>query len=426
MSNDALATVRELGSVDELRALAQRGFGPSIRPKSNTHIHLPPNFSAFESVKQAVDLADKEGIDALGATNYYDFGVYAEFVARTQEAGIFPLFGTEIICLIDDLVRAGVRINDPGNPGKMYICAKGITRFENPTAKAHEILGTIRGNDQRRMAEMIGRLEKLFADADVATGLDEQKVIGMVVRRHGSSPEHVTLQERHVAQAFQEAFFAKVPAGARQAKLTEIFGSPAKSGPEDSVKVQGEIRSQLMKAGKPAFVAESFVDFDQARTLILELGGIPCYPTLADGVTPICEYEDPVAKLIDNIRQHGIHCAEFVPIRNEPTMLEKYVAPMRQAGLVITAGTEHNTLDLLPIEPQCVKGQPVPETIEEIFWEGTCVVAAHQFLLTHDQTGFVDETGRPNRDYPTAEERIAAFAALGRAVIGKYLDKFKG
>jgi hypothetical protein len=28
------------------------------------------------------------------------------------------------------LCEAGVRVNDPGNPGKTYLCGKGITRFD--------------------------------------------------------------------------------------------------------------------------------------------------------------------------------------------------------------------------------------------------------------------------------------------------------
>ena len=46
-----------------------------------------------------------------------------------------------------------------------------------------------------------------------------------------------------------------------------------------------------MKAGKPAFVEETFVSFEEAHRLILELGGIPSYPTLADGASPICPFE---------------------------------------------------------------------------------------------------------------------------------------
>ncbi|MDP7561206.1 MAG: hypothetical protein QF745_11775, partial [Planctomycetota bacterium] len=302
-------------SVEELKKLAGKGYGPKERPKVNVHIHLPPNFSAFESVEQAVKLAEQEGIGVLGVSNYYDFTVYGEFSKRAEQAGIFPLFGLEIIALIDELVARKIKINDPGNPGKMYICGKGINRFEQPTKRASELLATIRQNDDKRMAEMIGKLDAVFTACGLTTGLDTEAIVEGVVSRHGCDSKTVTLQERHIAQAFQEVLFEKVEPEQRGELLGKLLGVPAKSGVEDAVGIQGEIRSALMKAGKPAFVAESFVDFEQARELILELGGIPCYPTLADGADPICEYEEPVEKLIEQLKINNIYMAELVPIR---------------------------------------------------------------------------------------------------------------
>jgi hypothetical protein len=87
----------------------------------------------------------------------------------------------------------------------------------------------------------------------------------------------------------------------------------------------------------------------------------------------------------------------------------------------VTAGTEHNTLDLLPIEPACVKALPVPDEVKDIFWEGACVVAAHQFLTLHGECGFVDAQGKPNPNYSNATARIAAFKSLGEVVIQRYL-----
>ena len=101
-------------------------------------------------------------------------------------------------------------------------------------------------------------------------------------------------------------------------------------------------------------------------------------------------------------------------------MLTEYVTAMRTAGLIVTAGTEHNTLDLIGIEPTCVGGAPIPEAVKEIFWEGACVVAAHQYLGYIGEPGFVDSNGVPNRSYATADERIDAFARLGAAVIEAY------
>ena len=57
----------------------------------------------------------------LGASNYYDFQVYADFAERARAEGIFPLFGLEIICMQEDLRKAGVKVNDPG---KTYLCGK--------------------------------------------------------------------------------------------------------------------------------------------------------------------------------------------------------------------------------------------------------------------------------------------------------------
>jgi hypothetical protein len=260
----------------------------------------------------------------------------------------------------------------------------------------------------------------VFESRGLPIGLTEDAVKDMVVRRHGCERETVYLQERHVAQAFQEALFAKLPAGQRIEALSRVLGAPSKSGENDAVKIQNDIRSALMKAGKAGFVQESFVNFDQAVTLILELGGIPCYPILADGASPVCGYEDPVEKLVETLTKSRIVSAEFIPLRNSPATLDKYAKALRRAGIVLTAGTEHNTLDLLPIEPACLNGVPVPEDLKELFWEGACVVAAHQFLTLNGEVGFVNRKGEANPAFGSAEERIRAFRELGAAVIGKY------
>jgi hypothetical protein len=408
----ALDELQALGSAAELHDLAARG-GLPVRRKVNAHVHLPPNFSAFGSIEQVLDLAAQQGIAVLGASNYYDYDVYADFARLAKSKGIFPLFGLEIICWLDDLAKAGVKINDPGNPGKFYLCGKGITKFAAMSAEAQRLLGIIRRNDSTRMARIVEKLADTFDGGGVNTGLTESAVIDRVMKYHGCPRNRVYLQERHVCQAFQERFFEIVPSEQRIAVLTRIFSAAPKAGPEDAVKIQNEIRAHLLKAGKPAYVEETFVNFDDARQLIVELGGVPCYPTLADGTSPICPFETPVDALIAQIKRRGVGCAEFIPIRNEPAVLSSYVKAMRLAGLVVTAGTEHNTLDLLPIEPTCVNGQPIPDDIQDIFWEGACVVAAHQFLTLHGEPGFEIGCG---------QDRIASLAGLGETVIQRYRE----
>jgi len=419
---EALDALRKLGTPDEMRALAGQGYGPQSPPPVNTHVHLPPNFSAFESVQQAVDLASEQGIGALGVSNYYDYEVYGDFVDRAREKGIFPLFGLEIICMDDALLDAGIKINDPGNPGKIYIGGKGITRFDEMTPEAARLLDVIRRNDSMRMAQMVERMEQIFADRGLKTGIGEEAVVDMIVRRHGSDRDTVYLQERHASQAFQEALFEKVTPEQRIERLNAVLGAETKAkDPKDFVAMQNDIRSHLMKAGKPAFVEETFISFDDANRLTLELGGIPCYPTLADGASPICQFEESPDALIAEIDRRNIHAAEWIPIRNTADVLREYVVKMRAAGLAITAGTEHNTLDLIQFDPFCTDGD-VPDDIRAIFWEGACVVAGHQFLTLHGECGFVDGEGNPNPSFASADERIKAFAKIGAAVMQRYYE----
>ena len=423
MQTTAERTVRslfqKLDAPDALLAGAAEGNTPSARPRVNAHIHLPPNFSAFDTVDEAVKLAADQGIGVLGASNYYDYRVYADFAKQASRRGIFPLFGIEIITLDEELVRAGIKVNDPGNPGKMYLCGKGIAHFDPLPPDAAELLGVIRTKDSERMARLTARLAELFAAAGLYTGLDEDAIKNQVVSQHGSPKETVYLQERHVAQAFQEALFELVSPGSRGEALTRLFCAAPKSA-DDADAVQNDIRSYLMKAGKPAYVQETFVGFDHAYRLILALGGIPSYPTLADGASPICAFETPVENLIASIKARGIHCAELIPVRNNLGVLAHYVHAMRQAGFILTAGTEHNTRDMLPIEPTCVNGQPISDEIGDIFWEGACVVAAHQYLVLRGEPGYVDAKGRLNASFATTEERITAFHTLGASVIDQY------
>jgi hypothetical protein len=410
-----------LGTVEEITAEAQSGSVSLTPVPFNCHIHLPPNFSAFETVSQAVRLAAEQGVKVLGSGNYYDFGVYRNFSEQARSKGIFPLFGTEIIALETDFQQQGIRINDPGNPGKYYICGKGISRFEPLSDRAAELLNGIRGNDALRMREMTAKMAGVFSEHGVDTGLDENAIIERVVRRYGCESEMVTLQERHLTQAFQECFFEQIPADKRMAKLTALFGTTPKSDADDAVGIQNEIRTHLMKAGKPCFVPETFVNLSQAKELILELGGIPCYPVLADGSSQRCEYEMPVEKFIETLKAEQYSMVEFIPVRNEPVVLAESVKAIRQAGIAVVAGTEHNTLEMLPLEPTCVKGQDIPQDVKDIFWEGVCVLAGHAFLTAHGERGFVGSIA----DYNDAEERIEAFSRIGAAVLNRYFKTLK-
>ena len=125
-----------------------------------------------------------------------------------------------------------------------------------------------------------------------------------------SPHQWVVLQERHLAMAFQEALFRAADRDARGAVLARAFGAAPASDPQDAVAVQGEIRSRLMKAGRPAFIEETPLSFADAYRIVLGYGGIPCYPTLADGATPICAWETPASAVPERVLARGAFVAE--------------------------------------------------------------------------------------------------------------------
>lgn len=395
----------------------RNGRARRSHPKVNSHVHLPPNFSAFETVEQAVDLAADVGLRALGASNYYDFGVYARFAQAALARGVFPLFGVEIISLAQELQTAGLRVNDPGNPGRMYLCGKGITGFAPMSAKARQLMQGIRDADSARMEAMIERMAALINSHGVATAVTAESIRSALALRHAVSPGSVYLQERHVAQAFQEALFASVEPGARSGLLRRVLGVECAN---DALTAQNEIRAQLMKAGKPAYVEESCLDADTAYALVLALSGVPCYPVLADGASPVCEFEASADELAGALAARGIWCVEFIPRRNAAAVVDRYATTLRQAGIVLLGGSEHNTLELATMMPACKGGVPLSEHVTELFWEGACVVAAHQYLSVRNRPGYVDARGALNPEFATSEQRIAAFARLGSMVIESF------
>jgi hypothetical protein len=381
------------------------------RGKANAHMHLPPNFSAFGSVSQAVVQAQAEGLEVLGANNYYDFRVYADLADAAYAKGVFPLFGMEIIAQDDALRDAGIKCNDPGNPGRVYICGKSITRFASPTARAAQLLSRIRMADDTRMRAMAGRLREVVTERGFDPGaFSHDATVDHLVTKGGFARESITLQERHLCASLEKAVRQASGHSWRSAfsRLLEVGEDKV---PDDPIALQNGLRSALIKSGKPAFIPEQFVNLQEALELIDELGGIRCYPVLADGAKPVTPFEQDPMALARELKRLGFVAAEFIPPRNAVGVLKQYVRVLRAEGLVVTAGTEHNTLDGGPLEPFALGGAGIDEETADIFREGTCVLVAHQVLETRGEEGL---------GLAPAPERIRHLASVGANILNQY------
>ncbi len=382
-------------------------------PVVNTHVHFPPNFSAFTTVDDAIEQAVAQGVRAIGISNFYDQQVYARFAERAAAAGIVALFGLEFITLDPALADAGVLVNDPANPGRVYFCGKGISPFRARSSRAAATAAAIRADNDRRAAAMVSQLAAHFAANGLDTGLTADSVAADVAARTDVPVEWVSLQERHIARAFQEAL-AHLPADRRAAVLAGAYGSPSGVDIDNPVALQGELRSRLLKVGTAGFVPEVPLSFADAYAYVLDSGGIPTFPILADGAKQLSPFEYPPAQLAQELLARKVYAAELIPIRNATAIVEEYVAALTGAGIIVIGGTEHNTADRIPYDPACVDG-PLPDAARAAFWEATCVVAAHQHLVAAGRPGYVDAAGNLTGDDPAA--RKAELVALGADLI---------
>jgi hypothetical protein len=98
-------------------------------------------------------------------------------------------------------------------------------------------------------------------------------------------------------------------------------------------------------------------------------------------------------------------------------VVDRYVSTLRGAGILVLAGTEHNTRRMIPLTPACRGETPPSGMARTAFWEATCVVAAHQHLRKTGHPGYVDGAGRLASGFADGETRIRWFRELGQQVI---------
>lgn len=376
----------------------------------NAHLHTPYSFSAFGSIAEALERAKSEGVGVAGINDFYSTEGYVEWGAEAAKRGIYPLYGIEFIALDADNQLGGVRVNDPNNPGRTYLSGKGLCSPASMSERSAAALNSVRSESNAQTRQMTGRLNSLLLSIDAGFTLDYDAIRNTMTKG--------LVRERHLAKALRQNIYHHFGGdGARIAEfMTLLFGGkPLKADISNEAAVENQIRSELLKAGGAAFVPEdkkAFLPVEQVCEIVLDAGGIPTYPFLADDAKGgFTDFEANIERAADWLAGHNIWSAEFITTRNSPSVLERYASALVDRGMVVTFGSEHNTPAMEPVLLSTRGGEPLSDRLRQINFEGGCIVAAHQSRVARGEQGFVDRlTGRPtgNRD---------AFVAEGRALI---------
>ena len=359
--------------------------------KVNAHIHTPYSFSSFFDMEQAFKMAVDEDVKVLGINDFYVTDGYDEFSDLARKHKIYPLFNIEAIGLSKVMQIKGIRVNDPANPGRVYICGKGLNYPVTLEAKSKEALEGVKAESQRQIVEMIYKLNAWLRDVGVDFMFSYDNIRSRFARR--------LVRERHIAQALRTAIFERYDNDeARIEVLQKIYGGlPVGVDINDAAALENELRNNLLKAGKKAFVPEdekAFLSIEQICKIIIKAGGIPCYPVLLDDAAGnITEFESDKERLYESLKKLGIRCIELIPHRNKLEIMEPFVRYFYEKGFVVTFGTEHNAPGLIPLTPYCSGNTPLSDFLNQVNYEGASVIAAHQYMQSIGKQGYIDENG---------------------------------
>ena len=363
----------------------------------NAHLHTPYSFSAFDSIPQAAQMAAEQGVKVVGINDFYSMDGYAEWDRETRARKLYPLFNIEFISLNSEDQAAGVRVNDPNNPGRTYISGKGLAFPVKLSGEPAAQLAAVKKESNLQVAAMCEKVTALFAAAGADFGWDEASIREKLTK--GS------LRERHLAKAIRLAVAKLCPDAEQQKAFYEkLFGGKAlKSDIAVEAKVENEIRGNLLKAGGAAFVPETpeaFLPMATVRSIILAAGGIPTYPFLADDAKGgFTDFEGDVEKAAATLKARGFYSVEFITTRNSVEVLEKYCNYLWDNGFVVTLGSEHNTPAMEPIKLAARGGVDLTPRLKQLNYWGACITAAHQKLVADGFEGYLDADGRPNLKY---------------------------
>lgn len=364
--------------------------------KVNAHLHTPNSFSAFKNIDEALDMAVAEGVKVVGINDFYTTAGYEAWSVGCKQRGLYPLFNIELISLNEEDQKAGLRVNDPGNPGRTYLSGKGMSypfKLDEPYSS---LLAGVIKESNAQVEAMCGRVNEILTANKVGFSLDFEWI--------KSDLTTGLIRERHLAKALRLKVYEAC--GNDAAKIQELLGKlfagkELKSEIDNIAGVENEIRGNLLKAGGGAFVPEepnAFLPMQTVCEIIVAGGGIPTYPFLADDAKGgYTDFEGDLERVAQQLTERGFHSVEFITTRNGVELLEKYASYLHDQGFVVTFGSEHNTPAMEPIELFARNSTPLTDRLMQINYAGACVVAAHQHLVEQGLRGYVDANGQADR-----------------------------
>ena len=382
----------------------------SESPDYNLHCHTFYSFNGYGySPSYLACWAKAERLFAVGKIEFDVLDGTEEFLDAARLLGLRAACGVESRVVIAEL--SSQVINSPGEPGIAYHLGIGFTSSKIPAAQS-AFLNRMKQSAADRTRGIVARVNPALAPLELDF---DTEVLPLTPAGNAT--------ERHVCAAYAAKAAKMFPEETRRAEFwAGKLGLPleeAKKQIGNTVKLEGTIRSKMMKSGGPGYVKADPASFPALKAMndfTIACGAIPSIAWL-DGLSD--GESDPEA-LLDLHESYGCALFNLIPDRNwnfaDPELKAKKVAAMHKMidccvrrNMPVFVGTEMNAFGQKLVD---TFSEPALAKYMNVFAEGAAIVTAHT-LLAPQGKGFLsawagEQFGQDKK------ARNAWFAEFGR------------
>lgn len=374
----------------------------------NTHVHTPHSFSPFSSVDELISAAAAESIAVLGINDDVMVDGFKEFESGCREKHIYPIFNITLPMQCTFEHHGTTDHRTAANSHACLLIGKALQYPASLGGDSRNLLASLWKASQDRMWKLIDALNDALQTAGCTESLDYGTI------RSNSAKSSV--YPYHIALALYPLLLRQYPADDPGKLLSTLFsGAPCEGDPADRESFVGGIHrmmlaSSLFNALPPT---EPVVHLPQAKQVILQAGGIPCFRCSFNEDDEWMKESEGPELLVQQLSAKGIHAVEFFPGETSLRLLETFMRYLYNHNFCVTLGSGWLTGAKQPFLPVTADGKMPDENLLAMNYEGTCILAAHQELHNQNRRGFVDEAGKRL----VSPEKLQQFITIGDEII---------
>jgi ElaB/YqjD/DUF883 family membrane-anchored ribosome-binding protein len=297
----------------------------------------------------------------------------------------------------------------------MYFCGKALKNPVSLSLSNQQKMDSVIAESQEQVKQMLDKLSQLLLSIDSPFSVDFDDIKKKYARE--------LVRERHIAQALRDSINQHFTENSsRLAFIKKLFsGEAPKADLKSNSSFEGELRSKLLKAGGAAFVPEdesSFLPIPELVDIVIDAGGIPCYPVLLDDKNGnYTQFEENPEALLIRLKELKVGAVELIPGRNSFDNLRSFVEFFHNNNFLVSFGTEHNTPEMTPLEVKAGGNTSLDDYLLGINEETACIFAAHQERIKNGSEGYLDTDG-----HCKVSEK-SSFVTEGKSILNNFIKE---